>query len=61
MIPILGPRDEAHLAEGLAAGDTILSIEQIERLNACSEPHRGQPYEVLAQTRARLAPADHGF
>jgi aryl-alcohol dehydrogenase-like predicted oxidoreductase len=61
MIPILGPRDEAQLAEGLAAGETILSAEQIERLNACSEPYRGQPYEVLAQTRARLAPADDGF
>ncbi len=61
MIPILGPRDEAQLVEGLAAAEMILSVEQIERLNACSEPHRGQPYEVLSQARARLAPIDHGF
>ena len=40
----------------------ILSAEQMERLNACSEPsHRGQPYEVLSQARAWLAPADDGF
>ncbi len=61
MIPILGPRDEAQLAEGLAAGEMILSAEQIERLNTCSEPHAGQPYEVLSQARAGLAPADDEF
>jgi aryl-alcohol dehydrogenase-like predicted oxidoreductase len=55
MIPILGPRDEAQLAEGLVAGEMILSAEQIERLNACSEPHRMQPYEVLSQVRARIS------
>jgi aryl-alcohol dehydrogenase-like predicted oxidoreductase len=56
MIPILGPRNEAQLADGLAAGKLILSAEQIERLNASSEPYRGQPYEVLSQARDRLAP-----
>jgi hypothetical protein len=38
-----------------------LSVEQMERLNACSEPYRGQPYEVLSRARAWLAPADDGL
>jgi aryl-alcohol dehydrogenase-like predicted oxidoreductase len=58
MIPILGPRNEAQLADGLAAGKIILSAEQIARLNASSEPYRGQPYEVLSQARDRLAPVE---
>jgi diketogulonate reductase-like aldo/keto reductase len=38
IIPILGPRDKAQFFEGLAAGEMILSAEQIGRLNTCSEP-----------------------
>ena len=51
MIPILGPRDEAQLFEGLAAGEMILSAEQIERLNTCSEPIADSLRGVVAGSR----------
>ena len=52
IIPILGPRDEAQLATGLASASLILSDLHANRLSELSRPRLGQPYELLSQVRA---------
>ncbi|MDB5411565.1 MAG: putative oxidoreductase, aryl-alcohol dehydrogenase like protein [Rhodospirillales bacterium] len=55
VLPILGPRTPAQLADNLAAGELVLTTEQIARLDAASAVPLGFPHEMLAAAAPRLA------
>jgi aryl-alcohol dehydrogenase-like predicted oxidoreductase len=57
ILPIIGPRTPAQLADNLAAADLVLTAEQIARLDEASAVPLGFPHDMLASpaTRARLA------
>ncbi len=52
ILPILGPRDVAQLAAGLASAGLRLPGHHADRLSRLSRPVLGQPYELLSQVRA---------
>ena len=54
VVPIIGPRTADQLADTLAGLVVELSQSQVDRLDEVTQPALGQPYEVLAQTRAAL-------
>jgi len=56
VLPIIGPRTPAQLADNLAAAALVLSEEQIARLDGASAIPLGFPHELLAEpeTSARL-------
>jgi aryl-alcohol dehydrogenase-like predicted oxidoreductase len=57
VLPIIGPRTPAQLADNLAAAALVLTDEQITQLDAASAIPLGFPHEMLAssETRTRLA------
>lgn len=57
LVPILGPRTAAQLADNLGALDVTLSAAQLERLDRAGAVPLGFPHEMLAneRNRARLA------
>src|SRR5262245_54829612 len=57
VLPIIGPRTPAQLADNLGALQLVLTPDQIARLDAASAAPLGFPHELLADpgTRARLA------
>jgi hypothetical protein len=57
VLPIIGPRTPAQLADNLAAAELVLTEEQIAQLDAASDIAPGFPHEMLAEpeTRTRLA------
>lgn len=48
--PILGPRTDAQLTDLLAAADTTLSPQALDRLEEASHPEPGYPADLIAQT-----------
>jgi aryl-alcohol dehydrogenase-like predicted oxidoreductase len=57
VLPIIGPRTPAQLADNLGALQLVLTPDQIARLDAASAVPLGFPHELLADpgTRTRLA------
>jgi aryl-alcohol dehydrogenase-like predicted oxidoreductase len=57
VLPIIGPRTPAQLADNLAAAEVTLSAEQIARLDAAGRVPLGAPHEFADSpgTRDRLA------
>lgn len=53
ILPIIGPRTAAQLAESLAALQVTLSPEQIARLDDASAVPLGFPHDVVASDRTR--------
>ncbi len=49
--PIIGARTFAHFEDNLGAVGWSLTDEQLERLNAVSEPRIPHPYDVLLWAR----------
>ena len=56
LIPIIGPRSTAQLADYLAALDLRLSHEQVMRLSSVSAVALGVPHDVIAGAEVQ-APA----
>ena len=52
VIPIVGARSGAQLAENLAAVDVVLDGEHVAHLDAATAPALGSPYEFLAWAAA---------
>lgn len=55
ILPIVGPRTPAQLADNLAAAAVTLSREQLQRLDEASAIELGFPHDVVAASAARLA------
>jgi aryl-alcohol dehydrogenase-like predicted oxidoreductase len=55
VLPIIGPRTPAQLADNLAAAQVALTAEQLARLDAASHVPLGFPHEMLAGTANRNA------
>lgn len=55
ILPIIGPRTPAQLADNLASTDVTLSAEQIDRLDRASAIAMGFPHDVIAGSAASLA------
>lgn len=55
--PIIGPRTEEQLADNLKAAGTVVSPDQIDRLDAASAIDPGYPHDLVAQkpNQERLA------
>jgi aryl-alcohol dehydrogenase-like predicted oxidoreductase len=53
VLPILGPRTPAQLADNLAAADLALAPEQLARLDAASAVPLAFPHHMLAAERTR--------
>jgi aryl-alcohol dehydrogenase-like predicted oxidoreductase len=53
VLPILGPRTPAQLADNLGALEVRLQPQQIARLEAASEVALGFPHDLLNETRTR--------
>lgn len=54
VLPILGPRTPAQLADNLAAATLTLNAEQLQRLDVASAVPLGFPHEVVAASRPSL-------
>ena len=59
---IIGARDEAQLADNLAATELVLAAEEHARLEQVSRPPLLYPYwHQAASITDRMSPADHAL